>query len=383
MRRARPGPARFDIADIVRAHRAELESVRRLTRSQKRVLTDVAQCRTAVLGGHLDRCEACGYEHPAYNSCRNRHCPKCQALAQETWIQARRQRLLDVRHFHVVFTLPSELRPLAAFAPRVVFDALMRAAQRTLLAFGKTRLRARIGATLVLHTWTRKLEFHPHVHALVTGGGLSADGATWRPTPRRFLFPVRPMGQVLRGKMITALGDAYRDGAFDDFDDFRDPEGFARLMARVAKLSWNVYAKAPFKKGRHVLDYLGRYTHRVGIANSRLLAVSPRAVTFRTKGHATETVSPVVFLRRFVQHVLPDRFHKIRHVGLYAPAAALRREQARARIGSSARPLRHRTGRERLESLTSRDASRCPRCGGPWVTLVVPPACRDPPARAA
>jgi hypothetical protein len=345
-------------------------------------LTDIAQCRTAVLGGHIDRCEACGHEHPAYNSCRNRHCPKCQALAQETWIEARRQRMLDVRHFHVVFTLPSELRALAAFAPRVVFGALMHATQRTLLAFAKTRLHARIGATLVLHTWTRKLEFHPHVHAMVTGGGLSADGATWRPAPRRFLFPVRAMGQVLRGKLMTALGDAHRDGAFAAFDDFRDPEGFARLMARVAKLSWNVYAKAPFKKGRHVLDYLGRYTHRVGIANSRLLAVSARAVTFRTKGQATDTVSPVEFLRRLVQHVLPDGFHKIRHVGLYATAAARRREQARARIGSAVRPLRRRTWRDRLEQLTGRDASRCPRCGGPLVTLVVP-SCRDPPARAA
>jgi predicted Zn-ribbon and HTH transcriptional regulator len=382
VRRPRPGPAHFDIADIVRAHRAELDAVQHLTRPQKRVLTDIARCRTAVLGGHVDRCEACGYEHPAYNSCRNRHCPKCQALAQETWIQARRQRMLDVRHFHVVFTLPSELRPLAAFAPRVVYDAVMRAAQRTLLAFGKTRLRARIGATLVLHTWTRRLEFHPHVHAIVTAGGLGPDGACWRPAARRFLFPVRAMGQVLRGKLMTALGNAYRDGAFAAFDDFRDPEGFARLMARVSRLSWNVYAKAPFKKGRHVLDYLGRYTHRVGIANSRLLAVSPHAVTFRTKGHATETVSPVAFLRRFVQHVLPDRLHKIRHVGLYAPAAARRREQARARLGSTVRSLRQRPWRDRLEQLTGRDLSRCPRCGGPLTTLVVSP-CRDPPACAA
>jgi hypothetical protein len=381
VRRPRPGPARFDIADIVRAHRAELEAVQRLTRPQKRVLTDIVQCRTAVLGGHLDRCEACGYEHPAYNSCRNRHCPKCQALAQDKWIQDRRARMLDVRHFHVVFTLPSELRPLATFAPRVVYDALMRAAQRTLLAFAKTRLRARIGATLVLHTWTRKLTFHPHVHAIVTGGGLRADG-TWHAAPRRFLFPVRAMGLVLRGKLMTALGHAYADGAFAGFGVFEDPQAFVRLMARIATLSWNVYAKAPFKKGRHVLDYLGRYTHRVGIANSRLLAVSPHKVTFRTKGRATETVTPVAFLRRFVQHVLPDRLHKIRHVGLYAPAAARRRQQARAQLSATVRALRPRTAPARLEPLTGRDLSRCPRCGGPLVTRVVSP-CRDPPPRAA
>ena len=378
MRGPPQGPARFDIADIVRAHRAELEAVQPLSRPQKRVLTDIAQCRTAVLGGHLDRCEACGHEHPAYNSCRNRHCPKCQALAQDQWIQARRARMLDVRHFHVVFTLPAELRPLAAFAPRVVYDARMRAAHRTLLAFGKTRLHARIGATLVLHTWTRTLEFHPHVHAIVTGGGLGDDGL-WHPTSRRFLFPVHAMGLVLRGKLMTALGRAYAAGAFAGFRAFEDPEGFSRLMARLPK-RWHVYAKAPFKKGRHVLDYLGRYTHRVGIANSRLLAASPRTITFRTKGQATETVTPLVFLRRLVQHVLPDGLHKIRHVGLYATAAARLREHALAQLPAKAVTPAPCSWRDRLLQLTGRDPSRCPRCTGPLVTLVVAPS-RDPPLR--
>jgi hypothetical protein len=177
----------LDIADIVRRYRPALEASCRLTPSQKRVLTDIAQCRTAALGGHLDRCLECGYEHPSYNSCRNRHCPKCQALAQERWIEARRATMLDVRHFHVVFTLPAELRPLAAFAPAVVFEALFHAAQRTLLEFGERRLGATLGATLVLHTWTRTLHFHPHVHAIVTGGGLALDGTCWRPSARRFL----------------------------------------------------------------------------------------------------------------------------------------------------------------------------------------------------
>jgi len=382
VRRPRPGPARFDIADIVRAHRAELEAVQRLSRPQKRVLTDIAQCRTAILGGHIDRCEACGHEHPAYNSCRNRHCPKCQALAQDQWIQARRARMLDVPHFHVVFTLPAELRPLAAFAPRVVYGALMRVAQQTLLGFGRTRLRGPIGATLVLHTWTRTLQFHPHVHAIVTAGALSADGARWHTAPRRYLFPVHAMGRVLRGKLMTALGRAYADGAFAGFDDFVDPQGFARLMARLPKRSWNVYAKAPFKKGRHVLDYLGRYTHRVGIANSRLLSVSPHKVTFRTKGQATETLPPVAFLRRFVQHVLPDGLHKIRHVGLYASATARLRETARLHLGARARSPRPSSWRKRFLQLTGREPSRCPRCGGPLVTLGVAPS-RDPPRLAA
>ncbi|HWZ90864.1 MAG TPA: IS91 family transposase [Polyangiaceae bacterium] len=382
MRRARRGPARFDIADIVRAHRAGLQRLRPLARAQKRVLTDIAQCRTARLGGHVDQCASCGYEHPFYNSCRNRHCPKCQALAQETWIEARRQQMLDVRHFHVVFTLPAELRPLAAFAPRVVFGALLQAAQRTLVQVGQRRLRATVGATTVLHTWTRKLEFHPHVHALVTAGGLSLDGEHWRPASRRFLVSVKVLSQVFRGKMMTALGRAYQGGAFARFQDFRDPLAFRTLMARVARLSWNVYAKAPFKKGSHVLAYLGRYTHRVGIANSRLLAVSDRAVTFRTKGQATETLSPVEFLARFVQHVLPDGLHKIRHVGLYASASVAPRQCARTLLGKALPRRPPSSWREQLARLTGRHVGVCPRCGGPLFSIQVP-RCRDPPSLAA
>jgi hypothetical protein len=290
--------------------------------------------------------------------------------------------MLDVRHFHVVFTLPAELRPLAAFAPRVIFDALMQAAQRTLVQVGQRRLLATVGATTVLHTWTRKLEFHPHVHALVTAGGLSPDGEHWRPASRRLLFSVKVLGQVFRGKMMTALGRAYDDGAFARFDDFQDPEGFRALMARVARLSWNVYAKAPFKHGSHVLAYLGRYTHRVGIANSRLLAVSDRAVTFRTKGQGTETLSPVAFLARFVQHVLPDGLHKIRHVGLYASTSDARRECARTLLGKAGPTLSLTGWRQWLARLTGRDLALCPHCGGRLYSLSVP-RCRDPPPLAA
>jgi len=372
---------RFDFGDIVRAHRAQLESVTRLGTRQRRVLTDIEKCRTAALGGHLDQCTTCGYEHPSYNSCRSRHCPKCQALAQERWIEAQRARMLDVPHFHVVFTLPSELRPLAAFARRVVFRALFRVAAKTLAAFARTRLKARVGATLVLHTWTRKLEWHPHVHALVTGGGLSFDGRQWNAAHRAFLFPVVAMSKVFRAKMIASLRREYHRGRFDGFDDFQDPEGFSRLVRALAKLSWHLYAKPSFARGTYVLDYLGRYTHRVGISNSRLLAVSPHAVTFRTKGAATTTLTPLTLLRRFVQHILPDRFHKIRHVGLYA--ARRRLHQARKVIGQ--RPSRRRrntTWRELLRKLTGRDVSLCPRCGSVLVAAPLPLA-RAPPARAA
>jgi len=290
--------------------------------------------------------------------------------------------MLDVPHFHVVFTLPSELRPLAAFARRVVFDALFRCAARTLAAFARTRLKATIGATLVLHTWTRKLEWHPPVHALVTGGGLSFDGTQWNAAERAFLFPVLAMSKVFRAKMLAALRREYRRGRFASFADFQDPEGFSRLTRALAKVKWHLYAKPSFARGKYVLDYLGRYTHRVGLSNSRLLDVSPKAVTFRTKGAATTTVAPLTLLRRFVQHVLPEGFHKIRHVGLYASRAL--RARARTVLGQRPRRRKKKTWREHLLKLTGRDVSRCPVCASHLRSIPIPiPMARAPPARAA
>ena len=221
---AKAGRAKYDIGDLVRDHRDELELRYPLTRRQKRVLTDMEQCRTPALGGHVDSCPDCGFEQPSYNSCRNRHCPKCQALAQEKWIARRSERLLNVGHFHVVFTLPSQLRFLAQLAPREVFDALFHAAAATLLELGESRLRALLGATLVLHTWTRKLTFHPHVHAIVTAGGLALDGSRFCHSGRRYLFPAKQvMSPVFRGKFLALLGAAYAAGAFAHVKTFRDP----------------------------------------------------------------------------------------------------------------------------------------------------------------
>ncbi len=371
---------RFDIADIVRGHRTALESKYSLSPQQKRVLTDIAQCRTAKLGGHLDKCNDCGYERPSYNSCRNRHCPKCQALAQEKWIADQEQRMLDVKHFHVVFTLPAELRPLAAFAKDAAFGALFRAASATLLEFGERRLSATIGATLVLHTWTRDLRFHPHVHAIVTGGGLSLDGTQWSSVRRAFLFPVKLMSRVFRGKMIDELKLAYQDGQFARFADFQDPQAFSKLVGDLRKLPWVVYAKSTFNKGKHVLKYLGRYTHRVGIANSRLLGVTNEYVLFRTKGDGTERLEPDKFLGRFVQHVLPDGFHKIRHYGLNA--SPQKRDVARAILELPVVAVKRLSWRERLAKLDGHDVSRCPNCSGTLISLPLMLA-RAPPEMAA
>ena len=379
-----PGPnkaGRFDIAAIVRDHRATLESKHWLSPQQKRVLTDIALCRTAILGGHLDKCiNGCGFERPSYNSCRNRHCPKCQALVQEKWIAEQQQRMLDVKHFHVVFTLPAELRPLAAFAKDTVYGALFRAASSTLLEFGERRLSATIGATLVLHTWTRDLRFHPHVHAIVTGGGLSTDGTQWHSVRRAFLFPVKAMSRVFRGKMIDELKRAYDNNEFARFRDFKDPLAFSKLIGELWKLPWVVYAKPTFSKGEYVLKYLGRYTHRVGIANSRLLDVTNEYVLFRTKGDGTENLKPAAFLWRFVQHVLPDGFHKIRHYGLNASTP--KRDLARTILKMPVVVAKPQSWREHLAGLTGRDVSCCPRCLGPMISLPLMHA-RAPPEMAA
>jgi hypothetical protein len=368
------GRSRFDIGDIVRAHRPALEAQQRLTPEQKRVLTDIAQCRTAALGGHLDVCATCGYEHPSYNSCRNRHCPKCQALAQEVWIEARREQLLDLPHYHVVFTLPAELRPLAQHAPPVVFNALFHAASQALLELGRSRLGVTLGATLVLHTWTRQLTFHPHVHAIVTAGGLTSDEQHVKRWGRDYLVPVQALGLLLRGKVLAELSAAYAAGAFATFEDFRDPRAFAHLVGKLAHKGWNVYCKPALRKVQHVVNYLGRYTHRVGIANSRLLDVTPEHVEFRTKNGGSCTLSPVEFLGRFVQHVLPEGFHKIRHIGLYASACQAKLALARQHLKMPAPQARPRPSwQERLRELTGRDVRLCPVCLAPLLHVALPP----------
>jgi hypothetical protein len=363
---------RFDIADIVRLHRDALEARYRLNRQQRRVLTDIGQCRTAALGGHKEVCENGDFERIAYNSCRNRHCPKCQALAQERWIAARCERLLDLGHVHGVFTLPSELRPLAQWHPAEVYGAMFRAVTDTLLELGRTRLGVTLGLTLILHTWTRELGFHVHLHVLVTAGGLALDGSGFVRLRHGYLFPLGMMGVVFRAKMLHELGLLREKGDFPEFTD----GAYGALMAPLANKSWIVYAKKPFRRSAHVVEYLGRYTHRVGIANSRLQAVTPDQVTFGTKHDRTASLHPMEFLRRLVQHVLPPGFHKIRHAGLYAsarPGGLL--EQARAFIGAYRRT---RKAKARLEQL-ERARRTCPTCGGELRRTPLSPACRAPP----
>ena len=317
----------LELADIVREHGPALRRRATLTPDQHAVLRAILRCRTAELGGHLDVCLACGDRTPSYNSCRNRHCPKCQSLARARWIEGRMARVLPTHYFHVVFTLPAELRPLAAFHRREVFDLLFAAASATLLELGRDRRRlgADLGITMVLHTWARDLSFHPHVHAIVTGGGFASadDGERWVAARGRYLFPVDVLGALFRGKLLAALDAALARGDITmPGGPTQDPKAWLRLRDRLHRRKWHVYAKRPSGGAEQVIRYLGLYTHRVGISNHRLPSMDARGVTFRTKDGKTVTVSAIAFVRRFFAHVLPRGFVKIRHYGLMAASHA-------------------------------------------------------------
>jgi DNA-directed RNA polymerase subunit RPC12/RpoP len=378
---APPGAPRLEIASIFRAHGRSFREKHRLCNEQKRVLGDLERCRTAALGGHLYRCKQCSAEVPLYNSCLNRHCPSCQGPAQFRWIAGRKKRLLPTDYFHVVFTLPALLRPLLGRYRRRLFDLLFATAADTLLTFGRDpkRLGAEIGFTLVLHTWSRDLRFHPHVHAIVTGGGLDVGADRWVSARQNYLFPVQALSRLFRGKFLHALIDLFEAGAFKDSG--HDPKSFRILTRRLARQPWVVYAKKPFGGPEQIVTYLGLYTHRVALSNARLLSVSGPLITFRTHGEGSCTITPEEFIRRFLLHVLPEQFVKIRHYGLLAPAnvntrlrraAELLAEQedtapsftdlADARIDTDAE--HHR------ENTADPARPRCPHCGSRALILV-------------
>jgi hypothetical protein len=336
-----------------------------LGRPQARVLAALSCCRTARLGGHIEHCSACGYAHPVYNSCRDRHCPSCQAYAQHDWIAQREERILPVRHFHVVFTLPAELRALARSDPRAVYDVLFAAASETLLTLGRDRLGGTLGVTMVLHTWTRELLLHPHVHCVVTAGALTDDGG-WVASAKRFLFPVAVMRKLFRTLVTSALRRRFDDGGLQVPDDLVRPRAFRALLRSVRGKDWVVYAKAPLAGARHVFRYLGRYTHRVGLSDQRLVALTARDVTFRTRGSQQVTLPVHEFIRRFLLHVLPDHFHKIRHYGLYSGYGVRERLPFARPILEHAASLDPDNDAEPVAPVLRRPGPRpCPRCGAP------------------
>jgi hypothetical protein len=325
----------LEVAEIFRAHGPTWRQLERghLSLGQLKVMSAIEQCRSAALGGHLLRCSACAQPQIAYNSCRNRHCPKCQGSAAQRWLEARQADLLPVDYYHVVFTLPAPISAIAYTNKEVIYGLLFDLAAETLrtIAADPRHLGARIGLTLVLHTWGSALTHHPHVHGIVPGGGLALDADRWVPCKPGFFLPVRVLSRLFRRRFLEELQNAHRAGQlrfFGEYAALSDAAAFADWLAPLRQVEWVVYSKRPFAGPEAVLAYLSRYTHRVAISNSRLVAFDQRGVTFRWKDYRdkgrtrykTMTLSTEEFMRRFLLHVLPSGFHRIRHYGLLANA---------------------------------------------------------------
>lgn len=321
----------LEVADILAAHADALvdRSSESMSPAKQKILRRLIACRTATLGAHAQRCDQCDYERIAYNSCRDRHCPKCQAAARAEWLDAQEARLLPTPYFHVVFTVPERIAEVAYQNKKIVYDILMRASAQTLQAIARDpkHLGAKIGLLSVLHTWGQNLLHHPHVHCVVTGGGLSPDGKRWIASSSKYLLPVQVLSSVFRGRFVDLLRRAFRDGLLSfqgALAPLNDSRAFEALLVSAYKVPWVVYAKKPFGGPRQVLRYLARYTHRVAISNSRLLSHENARVSFRWKdyreGHRWKvmTLGALEFIRRFLLHVLPKRFHRIRHYGFLA-----------------------------------------------------------------
>lgn len=323
------GPA-VEVADVFRRYGAEFRRAlgSSLSSAQRRVMAAIGSCRSAALGGHVDICSGCGHQAISYNSCRDRHCPKCQAAARAAWLRARQAELLAVPYFHVVFTLPDALSHVTLNNKRAVYDLLFRAASRSLLTIARdTRhLGASIGFLAILHTWGQTLVHHPHLHCVVPAGGLSGDRKRWIASRPRFFLPVRVLSRLFRRLFLAGLSDLHAQGRLQwgDSSSPHDPASFAAFVSSLRRTEWVVYSKPPFGGPDHVLAYLGRYTHRVAISNDRLVAADNGSVDFRYKDYRQPHLSKVLslpaaeFIRRFLLHVLPRRFSKIRYFGIFA-----------------------------------------------------------------
>ena len=367
----------LEVADIVRAHGDEFRRAHAgsLSAGQKRVLRAIERCRTAALGGHLERCDQCGHERNAYNSCADRHCPKCQSLARAKWLEKRQAELLECEYFHVVFTLPAELAALTLQNKRQMYDLLFRATADTLqsIAADPEHLGAQIGFFCILHSWGQTLNFHPHLHCVVPGGGISPDGSRWVACRPGFFLPVNVLSCRFRKLYLRYLEQTYAAGKLQFYgalQELSDPKSFARYLAPLQDSEWVVYAKPPFGGPDRVLDYLGRYTHRVAISNNRLEELKDGQVRFAYKDykheqrHKVMTVSADEFLRRFLLHVLPDSFQRIRHYGLLGNRhRAENLARCRELLAMPAPIPESRCDyRERLQQLGGNDPLLCPQC---------------------
>lgn len=392
----------LEVADIFRAHGSAWRDDQHdhLSLGQLKVMSAIEQCRTATLGGHVLCCPACQHQDIAYNSCRNRHCPKCQASAAKRWLEARQADLLPVEYYHVVFTLPAPISAIAYYNKAVIYALLFEITAETLrtIAADPKQLGAQIGATLVLHTWGSALTHHPHVHGIVPGGGLSLDGERWVNCKQGFFLSVRVLSRLFRRRFLEALSQAHAAGQLQFFGEYAhlsDGAVFADWLKPLRKCEWVVYAKRPFAGPEAVLAYLSRYTHRVAIANSRLISLDEWGVTFRWKDyrakgrtrHKTMTLSAAEFIRRFLLHVLPSGFHRIRHYGLLANGG---RRDHLAQVRELLKvPPAHVDSQETMAEAPEKATQPtfvCPDCGAAMIIVEIlarKPLIRAPPAQGA
>ena len=391
---------KLEVADVFRCYG---ETYRQqhgasMSAAQRRVMSAIEVCRTAVLGGHLERCDQCGHERNAFNSCRDRHCPKCQCLARAQWIEDRQSELLDVPYYHVVFTVPEEIAAIAYQNKEVVYGILFQATAECLktIAADPKHLGAEIGFFAVLHTWGQNLQVHPHLHCVVPGGGLSPDGQRWVPCRPEFFLPVRVLSRLFRRLFLESLRKTFRSGKLQFFAALKslsEPNAFTQLLDRMKARDWVVYAKRPFAGPQQVLDYVGRYTHRVAISNNRLLDIENGQVRFQWKDYRHEgqsktmTLSADEFMRRFLLHVLPNGFQRIRYYGLLGNRYRKEKlERCRRLLGMSAPAVpsselaSDKDYRDRYEELTGDSLYRCPQCGQGRmlvVKILMPTLCRS------
>ena len=368
--------SRPEVADIFRLHGHTLTGI---TAEEQHIIDQIAACRTAALGGHALRCELCGYEEISYNSCRNRHCPKCQSLQQARWVEARKAELLPVGYFHVVFTIPECLNPVALYNKTVVYNILFQAVSETLkqVAANPKNLGAQIGFIAVLHTWDQRLNLHPHIHCIVPGGGFREGKSGWIRSPENYFLPIPILSAVFRGKFLQALEQAFAAGRLSfsgACSQLNDAQHFKELLVTSCRSNWVVYAKPPFAGPERVLRYLGRYTHRVAIGNRRILSVDQETVSFRytDRKHQhqqrTMRLEVRVFMRRFLLHILPKGFVRIRHYGFLGnPAKGEALSRCRELLGEpcperQAEPSPLESWQEFFKELTGQDARRCPHC---------------------
>ena len=390
------GP-RLEVGDVFRRYGETYrqQHAGSLSRDRLRVMTAIERCRTAALGGHVEQCDQCHFQRIAYNSCRDRHCPKCQSLARAQWIEDRQAELLDTQYFHVVFTVPEEIAAIAYQNKEVVYDILFRATSETLrtIAADPKHLGAEIGFFAVLHSWGQNLMFHPHLHCVVPGGGLSPDGQRWIACRRSFFLPVRVLSRRFRRLFVESLEKAFEEGQlkfFSSLQELDDRKAFLRYLAPLRKKKWVVYAKKPFAGPQQVLDYLGRYTHRVAISNNRILNIEDGQVTFRYKDYRhgsqqkTMTLSADEFIRRFLLHVLPAGFHRIRYYGFLGNRYRKEKlQQCRHLLGmillepGSSTEVAELDYRDRYQALTGSSLWECPACHRGRMIIIgeIPPGC--------